>query len=83
MYVCTLPFKSLGSLIKINVYISLFFKEKQFFFSEDNIKLIRNTLSIVIVVNDYSRWKRLVNEISASVPISSVLMVHCVIALED
>ena len=45
--------------------ISLFFKEKHFFFNEDNIKLIRNTLYIVNVVNDYSRWKRLVfNEIS-------------------
>jgi len=48
--------------------MSLFFKEKHCYFNKDNIKLIRNTLYIVNVVNDYSRWTCLVsNEISPEV----------------
>jgi len=44
--------------------MSLFFKEKHCFFNKDNINK-KYTLYIVNVVNDYSRWKRLVsNEIS-------------------
>jgi len=40
--------------------LSLFFKEKHCFFNKDNINQ-KYTLYIVNVVNDYSRWKRLVS----------------------
>jgi len=62
IFVYTLPFKSLGSLR--NVFI---FQRKHCFFNKVNNNQ-KYTLYIVNVVNDYSRWKRLVsNEISPEV----------------
>jgi len=47
-----------------NLEMSLFFKEKHSFFNKGNINQ-KYTVYIVNVVNDYSRWKRLIsNEIS-------------------
>lgn len=41
----------------MSLFLFLFFKKITVFFNEDNMKLIRNSLDIVNVVNDDSSWK--------------------------